>query len=120
MFDWPLTPPKQVTLLLSLILAISCSLASYRGPVTTQWIFVSRFWLLGAARRKRVSGHLTVGHCSAAPQLHGVTFGGVLRATLTVLCAIFRRTLSCVSLWPRGMLHSLGESHGDEFSFRDR
>ena len=34
MFDWPLTPPKQVTLLLSFDFRhfrLSCSLASYRG-----------------------------------------------------------------------------------------
>ena len=57
MFDWPLTPPKQVTLLLSFDsrhFRLSRSLASYRGPVTAQWIFVSRFWLLGTARRQRV------------------------------------------------------------------
>ena len=29
MFDWPLTPPKQVTLLLSLILAISACLVHW-------------------------------------------------------------------------------------------
>lgn len=29
MFDWPLTPPKQVTLLLSLMLAISACLVHW-------------------------------------------------------------------------------------------
>ena len=29
MFDWPLTPPKQVTVLLSLILAISACLVRW-------------------------------------------------------------------------------------------
>ena len=61
MFDWPLTPPKQVTLLLSLILAISAcsgSLASYRRAAAGLRLCSLSFRLRSASCGKRVSRHL--------------------------------------------------------------
>jgi hypothetical protein len=60
MFDWPLTPPKQVTLLVSLILAIFACLVQWLHLVATQWLCDFGFRLPCPACRKRVSGCLSV------------------------------------------------------------